>query len=153
MTHRQDDWFTVLNDIAKTLETQIEQACQDLVEELDQAAIAFMETSEGWAEQLETTLAPTLEAIDEQLTPLLEPVAQAMLDLDQQLSEATRPLQQTVDPWLNEHPACIGCRNYHGQAYGGTMLVCGIYPYGWEGDRCPDWATAWPFPDPFRPEA
>lgn len=35
--------------------------------------------------------------------------------------------------------ACVGCRHYHGQAYNGVMFVCGMYPYGWEGEeKCPD---------------
>jgi hypothetical protein len=32
--------------------------------------------------------------------------------------------------------ACVGCRNFHGA----DKIVCGIHPYGWEGDEnCPDW--------------
>ncbi|HEY9801760.1 MAG TPA: hypothetical protein V6D25_15490 [Leptolyngbyaceae cyanobacterium] len=34
---------------------------------------------------------------------------------------------------------CRGCRNFHGVEYGGVMLVCGIYPEGVEGDKCPDY--------------
>lgn len=37
------------------------------------------------------------------------------------------------------NPSCVGCRHYHGQAYNGVMFVCGMYPYGWEGEeKCPD---------------
>lgn len=35
--------------------------------------------------------------------------------------------------------ACVGCTNYHGQTYAGNRLICGVHPYGWEGDNCPDW--------------
>ncbi|WP_052055664.1 hypothetical protein [Myxosarcina sp. GI1] len=41
--------------------------------------------------------------------------------------------------------ACIGCVNYHGQAYGQTLatrtkLICAIHPYGWlRSPYCPDW--------------
>jgi hypothetical protein len=40
---------------------------------------------------------------------------------------------------------CIGCRHYHGQAYGMSQqtrvrLICGFHPYGWTaGGDCPDW--------------
>jgi hypothetical protein len=37
---------------------------------------------------------------------------------------------------------CQGCIHYHGIAYGRstrTLLICGYHPYGWRGDRCPDW--------------
>ncbi|MBW4595495.1 MAG: hypothetical protein KME46_21970 [Brasilonema angustatum HA4187-MV1] len=37
--------------------------------------------------------------------------------------------------------ACQGCKNYHGRYYGGTVLICGIHPYGWNGDNCPDYRT------------
>lgn len=41
--------------------------------------------------------------------------------------------------------ACLGCANYHGQAYGlqktqRVMLVCAMHPYGWQAALpCPDW--------------
>jgi hypothetical protein len=43
--------------------------------------------------------------------------------------------------------ACIGCRHYHGQAYGlqrenRVPLICAMHPYGWqEGSPCPDWSA------------
>ncbi|KAB8333597.1 hypothetical protein SD80_012430 [Scytonema tolypothrichoides VB-61278] len=37
--------------------------------------------------------------------------------------------------------ACQGCKNYHGRYYGGTILICGIHPYGWNGDNCPDYQS------------
>ncbi len=41
------------------------------------------------------------------------------------------------NPEIN--PACLGCSNYHGQTYNGNLLVCGMHPYGWDGETCPDW--------------
>lgn len=36
---------------------------------------------------------------------------------------------------------CQGCQNYHGQTYGGSRLVCGIHPEGYDkGKTCPDFA-------------
>jgi hypothetical protein len=46
-----------------------------------------------------------------------------------------------VEPDATNHPACIGCQYYHGRIYGGNLLVCGMHPHGWEGDRCPDWES------------
>lgn len=37
--------------------------------------------------------------------------------------------------------ACQGCCFYHGKTYGGTQLVCGMHPYGVEGDYCTDWQS------------
>ena len=42
---------------------------------------------------------------------------------------------------------CTGCANYHGIRYGThrdnrTLLVCGMHPYGWQGETpCPDWCS------------
>ena len=45
-----------------------------------------------------------------------------------------------VEPSCDTLPACMGCRNYHGQVYGNSLLVCGMHPYGRGEDKyCPDW--------------
>lgn len=36
-------------------------------------------------------------------------------------------------------PACKGCCHYHGQTYGGNLLVCAMHPYGADGEQCSDW--------------
>jgi hypothetical protein len=38
--------------------------------------------------------------------------------------------------------ACIGCSNYHGVEYGGNLLVCGMYPLGWDGENCPEFINS-----------
>lgn len=48
-------------------------------------------------------------------------------------------LSPRVEPTGDRLPACRGCRHYHGRIYGGRLLVCGMHPYGWEGESCPDW--------------
>jgi hypothetical protein len=37
--------------------------------------------------------------------------------------------------------ACQGCSLYHGQAYNGNRLICGMHPYGVEDDYCADWES------------
>ncbi|NDJ26290.1 hypothetical protein GS682_32995 [Nostoc sp. B(2019)] len=46
--------------------------------------------------------------------------------------------EDDVDEEESTPVACIGCQNYHGQYYGGNMLVCGIHALGWDGENCPD---------------
>ena len=46
-----------------------------------------------------------------------------------------------VDSTRENHPACRGCRHYHGQVYNGNLLVCGMHPYGWDDEHCPDWES------------
>ena len=49
------------------------------------------------------------------------------------------------DRSISRPPACVGCANYHGHAYGlqrahRVVLICGIHPYGWQKALpCPDW--------------
>lgn len=58
----------------------------------------------------------------------------AYLELLRQMN-AQRPI-----PVLPQQPkVCRGCQHYHGRVYGGNLLVCGMHPYGVEGDRCADW--------------
>jgi hypothetical protein len=45
-----------------------------------------------------------------------------------------------VEPSIDLLPACQGCVHYHGQVYGGNLLVCGMHPLGrGEDPSCPDW--------------
>lgn len=50
--------------------------------------------------------------------------------------------------------ACMGCRHYHGQAYGlqrdsRERLICAMHPYGWsDSPQCPDWSGQ---PQPLGP--
>ena len=46
-----------------------------------------------------------------------------------------------VDSNRENHPACQGCRHYHGQVYNNNLLVCGMHPYGWDDEHCPDWES------------
>ncbi len=42
-------------------------------------------------------------------------------------------------PSAENHPACVGCRHYHGKSYNGNLLVCAIHPYGCQDKTCVDW--------------
>jgi hypothetical protein len=57
-------------------------------------------------------------------------------------------LNPKVPPTPDRHAACIGCQHYHGRLYSGTLLVCGMHPFGWETESCPDWEADQP---PDRP--
>jgi hypothetical protein len=54
--------------------------------------------------------------------------------------EMLRQMHQSDQCIEAERPvACRGCSYYHGQYYGGNLLVCALHPQGAEGDRCRDW--------------
>jgi hypothetical protein len=62
-----------------------------------------------------------------------EAIAQAYLDFLQRLQHSPHP------PKPQRPTACRGCVHYHGKVYNGTLLVCGMHPYGAEDETCPDW--------------
>ena len=73
-----------------------------------------------------------------------------LLDLEiewESRTDLTEHFTDDPDGWLNpkiestreNHPACVGCANYHGRLYNGTLLVCGMHPYGVEESHCLDW--------------
>lgn len=88
-------------------------------------------------------LEDVLVEIDEALADTLEPVFDILLGFEEVAGEASQPFVQTVNPILQDHPVCVGCRHYHGQSYGGNLLICGMHPYGYEGETCPDWQSTW----------
>lgn len=161
-----DDWLRqlelLLTTTAQTTEAWVMaavdstlDAADNVAEEIDQHLGPVVEE---WAAQLHHTLEPVETALDQeaerlsqavadQLTPLVEPV---VASLDAWLVTLATPVNNTVEPWLNDHPPCIGCRHYYGQVHGGNLLVCAMYPYGPEVPRCPDWESVWPHPSDFR---
>lgn len=96
----------------------------------------LFELSEEITDQVQTTIATE---IDQYLNELAEPLFEVYWELEEIVGEVEQPFPYTVEPTPEEHSACIGCHHYHGQVYGGNLLVCGMHPYGWEGENCPDW--------------
>ncbi|MGD1852717.1 MAG: hypothetical protein ACFB2W_00560 [Leptolyngbyaceae cyanobacterium] len=81
----------------------------------------------------------TLDISPADLTRAIEQLCQASVSAEQ----AVRAFGAAVNA---SGPAgipspCQGCRNYHGQTYGGHHLVCALHPHGAEGDECGDWES------------
>jgi uncharacterized membrane protein YheB (UPF0754 family) len=132
----QREFYKMLDEMTET----VDEFVQNLIRDVGKAADEFVDFSEGIAEQIEHTIASELDKFDEQLDDWVEPMLQAITMLESALGNTTEPVSQTIEPILNEHPVCIGCRHYHGQSYNGVMFVCAMHPYGVaEGDEsCPD---------------
>jgi len=124
----------------ETIVDGIEQFVTDVAKEVESAVDAMIEASEDFVDQLEAAIAPDLE---QRVNDFLDPILEALLGLEGHLDETVQPVVNTVEPIFNDHPACIGCRHYHGQSYNGVMLVCGMHPFGWEEEKCPDWESFW----------
>lgn len=148
----------------ETIAQEINQLFEEVGRDLSEAADSLLNFSEEVAQEVEHSLeeidhlvAPKLAQWDEELMQWVDPLLQAVLGIEATLDRAVEPVTHTVEPWLNQHPVCMGCRHYHGQAYNGNLLVCAMHPYGVVdgSDSCPDKEpVTWSFPrsnDPRTP--
>jgi len=142
-----------LEETARQTETWAERTLQDAVDTADSLAEEIEKqlrpVFEQWADDFDQSLEPWEAALDQEverfseefsefINPLVEPLAVA---LESWIEAMSAPVASHIDPVLNDHPTCIGCRHYYGQAHGGNMLVCAMYPYGPEEESCPDWES------------
>jgi hypothetical protein len=124
----QKDFFEILETVAD----EVEHFFLGVTEIVD----SFFEITEEITEQVQNTI---VTEFDQYLNELAEPIFEVYWELEEVMGEVDQPFPYTVEPTQQEHPACIGCSQYHGQVYGGNLLVCGMHPYGWEDENCPDW--------------
>ncbi|MGB5970666.1 MAG: hypothetical protein WBG70_20305 [Spirulinaceae cyanobacterium] len=125
-----EDWSKDALEILETVTDEVEQFFQDFSDGLDSVADEFYqavttEVDVFWQEVLEPFLGNEFE-FEEQ-------------DEDIYSFHIYTPLVNRLEPTTSKNPACIGCRHYHGHIYNGNLLVCGMHPYGWEEESCPDW--------------
>jgi hypothetical protein len=116
-----NDLYKAFEQTATTLGTLISQGCETIFKEIESASVEVEEALDGY----------------------LEPVFDWLDEIEAIISDTSRPFIQTVTPALQDHPVCVGCCNYHGEAYGGNVLVCAMHPYGVEDESCPDWESVW----------
>jgi hypothetical protein len=144
-----------------------ERWAEEFSDNMARASESFLRTTDYWAEHVQSVIDPEIDRIVDEISRSVEPLeasVEAQLDevadqldqvlgpvlieftagLDQWFEEVAAPLNQTVDPILQDHPTCVGCRNYYGQAHGGNMLVCAMHPFGPEDPQCADWESVWP---------
>ncbi|MBE9078725.1 hypothetical protein IQ241_15715 [Romeria aff. gracilis LEGE 07310] len=136
-----------LKQISQTLEAVAEQserwllaASKDASEAMDE----LLDASVSALSEFEDAVLPTFERLSEDLAQILEPGIDFLEEnLDRWVEDTAAPLTHTLQPWLQEHPTCIGCRHYHGENYGENILICAMYPYGPDQETCPDWESVW----------
>ena len=125
----QKDFFYFLETVADEVDKFFE-GINETVETLFEFS---EEVTNSWQNSIGTE-------IEQYLNELTEPFLDAYWDLEDIVGDVEQsPLPYIVDPTQSENPACIGCRNYHGQVYNGNILVCAMHPYGWDDEHCPDW--------------
>lgn len=138
----ESEFWVMMETIVDGIEEFVTEVAKEVETAVEAAVDVVIEVSETWVGQLEAAIAPDLE---QRLNDFLDPILEAYLGLELHLDETVQPVMHTVEPLFNDHPACVGCRHYHGQSYNGTMLVCGMHPFGWEDQeqKCPDWESFW----------
>ncbi|MBW4636888.1 MAG: hypothetical protein KME05_01400 [Gloeocapsa sp. UFS-A4-WI-NPMV-4B04] len=123
----QKDFFEILETVAD----EVDHFFVGVAEAVD----SLFEITEEISEQVQNTI---VTEIDQYFNELAEPLFEVYWELEEFVGE-TDQFPYPVEPTAHNQPACIGCRNYHGQVYGGNLLVCGMHPSGWEDEHCPDW--------------
>ena len=152
-----DEWFDNVRQQLEAIAANLEHQVNDAVE-------VMLEQSNRLAERIDQAIAPGLDQLDQWEMEVAERVeawlpqapVEALEDFEQRVDDwtvqtgeaigkALQPIEQTVKPMLNNHQPCVSCRHYHGEAYGDSaeMLVCGMHPFGYEADTCPDWQSTW----------
>jgi hypothetical protein len=143
-----EDWLKAF----ETISNGVEQFFQDLGQDMGEAMDAFLELTDEFAEEFDRTVSPGLNEFDQQMSQWIEPVLLAITGLEATIDQAVEPVTHTVEPLLNQHPVCVGCRHYHGRVYNGVMFVCAMHPYGMvdlidSSETCPDKEPAiWQLP-------
>ncbi|MBO9999786.1 MAG: hypothetical protein J7641_12420 [Cyanobacteria bacterium SID2] len=147
-----EEWTSELleafDQAVETLETWIDDANAELEKQTD----AWSAVSESIYEQLYDSISEALpldemtreieKTLEEWLDPLFEIDREFEFHWDFEIVEDDNDPFVTVTyvpPTHTCYPTCRGCQHYHGQMYGENLLVCGMHPYGWEGETCPDW--------------
>jgi len=127
-----DKWQKDLIDIIETVAVEVEHFFLGMSEMVD----VFLELTEEITEQVQTTIATE---VDQYIHDLAEPMLEVYWELEDVMNDVDPGFPYPVEATPEKNPACIGCTNYHGQVYGGNLLVCAMHPHGCDDSNCPDW--------------
>jgi hypothetical protein len=136
-----EQWQKDLIDMIETVADEVEQFFLGMNDMVD----AFFEFAEEITEEVQSTYVADIDnfaRLHEQfLQELAEPILEIYWELeDINITEDVDPgFPYAVEATIEKNAACIGCSHYHGQVYGGNLLVCAMHPHGWDDQNCPDW--------------
>jgi hypothetical protein len=136
-----EQWQKDLIDMIETVADEVEQFFLGMNDMVD----AFFEFAEEITEEVQSTYVADIDnfaRLHEQfLQELAEPILEIYWELeDINITEDVDPgFPYAVEATIKKNAACIGCSHYHGQVYGGNLLVCAMHPHGWDDQNCPDW--------------
>ena len=121
-------WSKNFFKVMGTAILEVESFFDEMAEEISEVFDEWGKFSEEIAEEISASV--TTE-IDDYLNDLVTPIIEVYSDFtpDTQEEEMDYYFIDHIEPTLEEYPACRGCIHYHGQVYGGNVLVCGMHPY------------------------
>ena len=138
-----EDWQKEFWSALENVTVEVERFFDDVGELIVMVTEELEETLEEITVESTQTIAPEIEQfLQEMFDPIIEIYTEFEVTFgeDEEVTlDREFDFNPKVEPNRETHPACIGCRNYHGRVYSGNLLVCGIHPYGWNGETCPDW--------------
>ena len=136
MNEESQDWFRELESAAQ----EFGQCMQKTVDAIAETADFMMQVPIIIAEHVEDAIATEVDQFLDEVVEWFQPPVHVSVRFDVGWNhDIVEPWVDTVEPGQGQQTACVGCRHYHGRVYNGNLLVCGMHPYGWEGDKCPDW--------------
>ncbi|MEG3858366.1 hypothetical protein [Microcoleus sp. herbarium12] len=140
-----EDWSKDFFEVMENAVSEVEHFFTDIGEEFVEMLDVLAKISEDFTEHVQHNLIAEVDGylneFDGYFNEFLEPIIEICRDFDPQFDEIDLSMVSYVDPSATQQPACRGCTNYHGQVYGGNLLVCAMHPTGVESDSCPDWET------------
>lgn len=139
MKHWQQEFIHTCDFVIESIEqffAEAFEAVDTAAEEFESATVP--EWRDFWHEVVEEVFDFAIEIASESPASF-EAIDPEEIPLRSWESSGRYPLSAVAAPAPSRQPACVGCRHYHGYTYGNNLLICAMHPYGWDGDRCPDW--------------
>lgn len=133
-----EQWQKDLIDMIETVADEVEKFFLGMNDMVD----AFFEFAGEITQEVQsnTTDAENFARLREQfLEELREPITEICWELEDIAEDVNPGFPYAVEATIEKNAACIGCSHYHGQVYGGNLLVCAMHPHGWDDQNCPDW--------------
>ncbi|ALF51651.1 hypothetical protein ACX27_00405 [Nostoc piscinale CENA21] len=127
-----EEWQKDLMGIVETVAEEVERFFQGMNDMVD----SFFDLTEELSEQVQNNIAADVE---QYLQEISAPFLEMYWELEDVVADADPGFPYSVEATPEQNPACVGCTNYHGQVYGGNLLVCAMHPHGWDDQTCPDW--------------
>ena len=138
-----EDWSKDFFEVMENAASEVEHFFSDMNEEFAEMIDVLAKMSEEFTEEIQNNLIKDIDGyfneFDGLLNEFIEPIIEVCREFDGGFDEIDLSLVTYVHPSPTEQPACRGCRNYHGQVYGGNLLVCAMHPTGAESESCGDW--------------